>query len=238
MRCIICYEKVENFSSHFSEHAGVTAGEITEYFSELCKPYQIEIGEVTATDLKAIRFSPENALILMAYAREIYNIGWQLCCRWLAEHEKSHIRLRKLYSPPPANPGVISCVEDYYIENFMLSELPEFPEFREICRVNAEMTLSIRRVAPMPDAVLLNAEMNARHFLSLATWLALGVLDVSRLELRDFELAFVTRASEIMREMKRLEHLRICIMRINSLHQTFFRFFRYLFFRYLEDLYS
>jgi hypothetical protein len=233
MRCIICYEKVENFSSHFSEHAGVTSEEITNYFTDLCKPYHVEIGDVTATDLKTIRFSPENALILIAYAREIHSISWRLCCKWLAEHEKSHIRLRELYSPPPANPGVISCVEDYYIENFMLSEFPEFPEFREICRVSAEMTLSIRRVAPMPDAVLLNTEMNARHFLSLATWLSLGVLDVNQLELKDFELAFVIRASEIMRGIKTIEHLKTCIVRVNSLHQTFFRFFRYL-----EDLYS
>ncbi len=233
MRCIICYEKIEDFSDHFSRHAGVAADEITEYFSELCKPYQVEIGEVTATDLKTIRFSPENALILMAYAKELHHVGWQICCRWLAEHEKSHIRLRELYSPPAANPGVISCVEDYYIENFMLNEFPEFHEFREVSRISAEMTLSIRRVAPMPEAVLMNAEMNARHYLSLATWLSLEVLNADQLELRDFELAFVIRASEIMRELETIEHLRTCIVRINSLHQTFFRFFRYL-----EDLHS
>jgi|GEM_PF-2840026 hypothetical protein len=232
MLCIICHEKIGDFSSHFSEHAGVTAEEITGYFTKLCKPYQVEIGEVTATDLKTIRFSPENALILMAYGRELYNISWQLCCKWLAEHEKSHIRLRELYSPPISNPGVISCVEDYYIENFMMSsEFPEFPEFREICRISAEMSLKIRAIAPMPDAALLNIEINARHFLSLATWLALKVLDVSQLELRNFELAFVIRAAEIMREIERVEQLRNGIMRINSLHQTFFRFYRYL-----EDL--
>lgn len=232
MRCIICYERIGDFSDHFSRHAGVTAEEITEYFTELCKPYQVEIGEVTATDLKIIHFSPKNSLILMAYAKELYDMGWQICCRWLAEHEKSHIRLREMYSPPAANPGVISCVEDYYIENFMLNEFPEFHEFREVSRISAEMSTRIRKVTPIPDAVLMNVEMNARHFLSLAAWLALRLLDVSHLELRDFELAFVIRASEIMKEIERVEHLHYTIVRINSLHQTFFRFFRYL-----KDLY-
>jgi len=218
--CVICGRNVprREMLKHIESHFYVDKNEVVNYFKNLCEPFEVRFHEITCVDPSRciIFFSPENALLFIAFAKERYGIDWKKCCEWMALHEKSHIELNKLYKPPPeVNKNIVSNVEDYYIETKMIPK-----EYRDVCIANAEMVLEFRRVLPFPKRVLMDRDVNAYYYVSLATWKALGI--EIKLSLVAFERVFVENASEVIRSVKKVEDLPNAMIKVEKLHRFFY----------------
>ncbi len=216
MLCVVCNEPVRtNFDEHVDSHISVSQNEILEHFKKLAAPFEVSLYTVVCSDVerRVILFSLENAKLLIAFAERHYQIPWADCCEWLALHEKAHILLRELYSPPKVNPTIISNVEDYYIEEYMLPR-----KYRRVYEANIHLALEIRKEMPLPSIMALR-EAGARiyYYLTFATWYASNMISLNQVGPGSFDLKFVEAATQMMRELKSPEELAATISRINEL---------------------
>ncbi|MBI5167615.1 MAG: hypothetical protein HY998_07740 [candidate division NC10 bacterium] len=215
MRCVICKEEVRtNIDEHVDSHLSVSQNEILEYFKTLAAPFRVSLYKITCVNVKKgeILFSLENAKLFIGFAERCYQIPWEECCEWLALHEKAHIRLRGLYSPPNVNPNIISNVEDYYIEEYMMPR-----EYRRVYEAHAKLIVEIRKMARLPIIMALR-DIDARiyYYLTFATWYAYNVISLNDVNLGPHEVKFIERAAGIMRELKSPNELSTTISLINE----------------------
>ncbi|RLI75751.1 hypothetical protein DRO97_02485 [Archaeoglobales archaeon] len=219
MICIICGKNVQKdtFLKHLESHFYLNKDEIVGYFQELCHPFNVKLHKATCVDVKnrTIFFSVENAALFIAFAKERFGIDWKKCCEWMALHEKYHIELREFYEPPNVNYNIISNVEDYYIEKNMMPE-----EYKDVCIANARLVVELRRIMPFSRKSLVDKDINAYYYMTLAAWHALGI-DFN-LKLKSFEWAFIKNVSNLMKEIKDFKDLPKVMLKISSLHDFFF----------------
>lgn len=216
MRCVICKEEVRtSIDEHVELHLPVRQDEILEYFKELAVPFKIRLYKVIGADAgrKEILFSMENAKLFIGYAERHYQIPWRECCEWMALHEKAHIMLRDLYSPPKVSPHIVSNVEDYYIERYMMPK-----KYRRVYEANAKLIVEIRKMMPLPMIIAL-AKLDSRiyYYLTYACWYAVDVVSLSEANLAQPELKIIEEVGRVIREVETPEDLSPTISRINVL---------------------
>lgn len=216
MRCVVCNEGVRtNFDEHVDSHISVSQNEILEHFKKIAAPFNVRLHKVICSDVekREILFNLENAKLFIGFAERHYQIPWEDCCEWLALHEKAHIMLRELYSPPKVNSTIISNVEDYYIEEYMVPR-----KYRRVYEANARLIIEIRKMMPLPMIMALR-KLGARiyYYITFATWHASNMISLGHMDLVPFELKFVEEAAKIIRELKSPEELSDAISLINEL---------------------
>ncbi len=216
MRCVICQEEVRtDIDAHMDVHLSVREDQILEYVRRLAAPLSVGLHKVTCADVRKgeILVSLENAKLFMAFAERSYRIPWEECCQWMVFHEKAHISLRDLYTPPDVNPNIVSNVEDYYIEEYMIPK-----KYKRVYEAHVRLILEIRKMKPLPMVVALR-DLDARvyYLLTYAVWCASGVISLDDTDVDPSAARLIESAADCMREVKRPEDLSPTISRINEL---------------------
>jgi hypothetical protein len=220
MRCVICQEEVRgSLDDHVGVHLPIRETEILEYFEKAAFPFKIRPYQITGADVRKgeILFSIENAKLFIGFAGSCLNVPWQECCEWLAVHEKSHLRLRELYSPPEVNPNIVSHVEDYYIEEYMMPK-----RFRQVYEAHVRLIVAIRNMTPLPRIIALK-DTDARicYYLTFACWYASNLVTRNDMNATANEVKFIEAAGEAMTEVQRPEGLPSSILGIHRLWYDF-----------------
>lgn len=216
MRCVICQEEVRtNIDEHIDSHLSVSQSEIVEYFEKIVAPYEVRLHQVTCTDVTKgeILFGVENAKLFIAFAEKLHQVPWEECCKWMALHEKAHIRLRELYFPPDVNANVISNVEDYYIEVYVMPR-----RYRPAYEAHVRLIVAIRKMMPLPLIMALR-DVGARiyYVLTFATWYASHVISLNEINVGPSAVRFIETAAKVMRGSKSPNDLSTSISVINRL---------------------
>jgi hypothetical protein len=216
MRCVICQEEVRTgIDDHIDSHLSVRQDEILEYIRRLSAPNKVGFHKVTCADVRKgeILVSVENAKLFMAFAERNYQIPWEECCQWMVFHEKAHLSLRDLYTPPDVNPNIISNVEDYYIEEYMMPR-----EYRRVYEAHARLIIEIRKMGPLPMIMALrDTDARIYYYLTYAAWYASNVIRAEEMKVSPSARQFVEAVARLMREIKHPEDLSPAISRINEL---------------------
>lgn len=214
MKCIICKEDVSSsIDSHIKGHISVSEEEIYSYFKQIVKPYRTALHNITATDVKRgiVYFSMENAIMFIAYAERYNGLLWQQCCEWMGLHEKNHLLLRRLYDPPAVNHHIISNVEDYYIENFMMPV-----KYRPAYEANAKLIMEIRKMMLSFELYRMSRSVCLYHCMTYASWHASGLISEEDILLPEDESTFTLKASSIIKGIHRPDDLCTAIDLINK----------------------
>lgn len=221
MKCIICMEDVfTSIDNHVRAHLSVSGEEIYGYFTEIVRPYKTALHNITATDVKRgiVYFSMENAMLFIAYAERYHGLTWHECCEWMGLHEKNHLLLRKFYNPPAANPHIVSNVEDYYIEKFMMPQ-----KYRSVYEANAKLIIEIRRMMAPFELYNMSHSIRLYHCLTYACWHALDAISADDVILPQHELKFTLKASSIMKGIEGPDELCEAMDFINKLSVSMLR---------------
>lgn len=220
MRCVICNQEVRtDIDGHVGSHVSVSQKEIVEYFKKVVAPYEVRLHQVTCTDVTKgeILFGVENAKLLIAFAEKLHQIPWGECCRWMALHEKAHIRLRKLYFPPDVNANIISNVEDYYIEEYAMPK-----KYRRVYEAHVKLIVAIRKMTLLPRIIALrDVGAHIYYYLTFATWYASRVISLNDMNVGPAEVTFIETVAKVMRELKSPNDLSTSISAINGLYRDF-----------------
>ncbi len=220
MRCVICHEKVRtNIDEHVGSHLSVTQNEILEYFKKLAAPYQVRLHKVICADVKKkkILFNVENAKLFVAFAERWHHIPWEDCCKWMALHEKAHIRLRDLYVPPDVNPNIVSNVEDYYIEEHMMPR-----KYERVHEAHVGLIVAIRKMTALPRIIALgDVGTRISYYLAFATWYASDVITSDEMGIGPYETRFVENVAKVLREVDSPRDLSTSMSVINTLYHDF-----------------
>lgn len=216
MRCVICQDEVlTDIDNHVDAHLSVRHDEILDYVRKLAAPNKVRLHKLTCADVRRgeIFVGVENAKLFMAFAEREHQIPWEECCEWLVLHEKAHISLRVLYTPPEANPHVVSNVEDYYIEGYMMPR-----EYRRVYEAHARLIIEIRKMGPLPMIMALrDADARIYYYLTYAAWYASNVIRAEEMKVSPPARQFVETVTRLMREIQRPEDLSPAISRIHEL---------------------
>lgn len=200
-------------------HLPIRETEILEYFEKAASPFKVRSYQITGADVRKrqILFSIENAKLFIGFAGSCLNVPWQECCEWLALHEKAHLRLRELYSPPEVNPNIVSNVEDYYIEECMLPE-----RYRGVYEAHVKLIVAIRKMTPLPRVIALrDADAWICYYLTFACWYASSVITINDMSAKANEVKFIEAAAAAMTEVQRPEGLSSSILGIQRLWHDF-----------------
>lgn len=216
MLCIICREEVKTpIDDHVDLHLSVRQDQILEYFKQLSAPFEVRLYPVTGADVwkKKILFSIENAKLFIGYAERHHHIPWKECCEWMAFHEKAHLMLSDLYARPRVNSHIVSNVEDYYIEQYMMPK-----KYRRIYEANAKLIVEIREMRPRPMIANL-IDLNARisYYLTYACWFASDVVSLTEANLSQPEFNIIETVARAIKGVKTPEGLSPTISLINGL---------------------
>lgn len=216
MLCVVCREKIKtNIDAHVDLHLSIRQDQILEYFKNLAAPFKVRLYPVTGADVqrREVLFSMENAKLFIGYAERHHQIPWQECCEWMAFHEKAHIRLSDLYSRPGINPHIVSNVEDYYIEQYMMLK-----KYRRVYEANAKLILEIRKMMQLPMTInLANIDSRIYYYLTYACWYASEVASLTEVNLTQPELKIIETVAGVIKGLKTPEGLSPTISRINVL---------------------
>ncbi len=220
MRCVICKEEVRrSIDEHLGVHLPVSEGEILKYFEKAASPFRVRLHAITCADVRKgeILLGIENARLFIGFAGSCCNVPWQECCEWLAVHEKSHLRLRELYSPPEVNPNIVSHVEDYYIEEYMMPE-----RYRRAYEAHVKLIVAIRNMTQLPRVIALS-DPDARicYYLTQACWYASNVITMNDMNATANEVKFIEAVAGAMSQVRRPEGLSSSILGIHRLWHDF-----------------
>lgn len=220
MRCVICHQEVRtDIDGHVGSHVSVSQDEIVEYFEKIAAPYEVRLHQVTCTDVTKgqILFGVENAKLFIAFAEKLHQIPWEECCEWMALHEKAHIRLRELYSPPVVNANIISNVEDYHIEEHVMPR-----KYRRVYETHVKLIVAIRKMTVLPRIIALG-DVGARisYYLTFATWYASHVITPDEMGIGPSETRFVENVAKVLRKVDSPHDLSTSISVIDALYHDF-----------------
>lgn len=220
MRCVICQEEVKSsIDDHVGVHLPIGETEILEYFEKAASPFKVRPYQITGADVRKreILFSVENAKLFIGFAGSCLDVPWEECCLWLALHEKSHLRLRELYSPPEVNPNIVSNVEDYYIEEYMMPK-----RYRQVYEAHVKLIVAIRNMTQL-SRIIARGDADARicYYLTFACWYGSNLITINDMSVTADELKFIEAAAAAMTQVQHLEGLSGSILGIHRLWQDF-----------------
>ena len=207
MKCLVCGEIIagekswEHMRSVHLKSIALTQEKIIEHARRIAYPIEVRSANVTCINLreKIIFVSPVNTELFIAFAQERGDIPWTEVVEWQILHEKAHLSCRDIYEPPSSvEPYVLSNVEDYYINRYMIPK-----KYWRVCLMNAKCSIEIRNISPLPYSL-----RDGNYYCTLATFVA---YDAGTFEEFNFlipsESKFVEIISKFFRKIKKVEHM-------------------------------